>query len=453
MIGELPSDAEEIKSTLLSEDSEHVSDLLRAADEDVLSPDTPESEDFFDCPECGTRIPYDALSCPKCGVEFEVEEVFECPMCKEIIDLSTTKCPKCGAEFAEEEAGDKAAPSAEPLSFANRMKQMKEQPAVKKPAPATRPAEPKLEKPMSFADRMRALKDEGEGPKATPTASKAGRQTDSAKATPFSPRPEHRTIPGREDKYKELPKLIGHVKRLLSIAKESGIDVAKSKALISEAVSASKKKDLENAIRMIKEGKTALEKDLRTLILGKHRTFYSAVSLAKKGGKDTSSIERLLDNIKKSVEANDYSNAVGEVRRAEGMVEGLSGASAIITQAEIGAIERTIRDALSLNVNVSKAQDLLGDVKKAAEKDDEAKVTELTREINESLMKILPRFIAKEMRDAKADLREVKMMNIDIGKPVEILKKANNSVQDGDYSAALHAIKEFKDFMGKMKTT
>ena len=76
-------------------------DLMAAAEEDVLAPSG--EDDFFDCPECGSKIPIEANACPKCGVEFEIEEVAECPMCNELIDLSATKCPKCGAEFAEEE--------------------------------------------------------------------------------------------------------------------------------------------------------------------------------------------------------------------------------------------------------------------------------------------------------------------------------------------------------------
>lgn len=451
-LSELPSDAEELKSQLLSDESKHVGDLLAVADEVDLAPLTSDDE-YFNCPDCNARVPIDATSCPKCRIEFEFEEVFECPMCQEHIDVNVNKCPKCGAEFADEAPTEekpkpkKPAEPAKPVSFADRMKQMKEQPEEKQAATQEKAAE----KPLSFADRMRALKDDEGKPKVAASAAKPSAKPVSpgAKTSAARPMPEVKS-PAKEDEYKELPKLIGVVKRLLVIAKESDIDVTKSKMLISQAVSASKKKDLENAISLIREGKSGLEKDLRTLIMGKHRTFSSAASLAKKGGKDTSAIERILDSIKKSVEADDYSTAVGECRRAEGMVEGLSGATAI-AQAEIGVIERTIRDALALNVNVSKAQSLFEEVKKAAEKDDSDKVTELTREINENLMKILPRYIAKEMRDAKADLREIKMMNVDIGKPVDILKQANNSVQDGDYSAALHAIKDFKDFMEKMK--
>jgi hypothetical protein len=296
---------------------------------------------------------------------------------------------------------------------------------------------------------MKALKEDGNIDKAEMKPDISPKKTPSkpATATPTKPKPMRQA---KEEKYKELPKLIGDVKKLLSLAKESGIDITAHKALVSQAVSASKKKDLNTAIKLMVDGKTALEKDLRGIIMGKQRTFSSAVSLARKGGKDTTGIERVLDSIKKAVEADDYHTAMSEAKRAENVVESLSGATAI-TQVEIEVIERTIQDALALNVNVAKAQSLYEEAKIATANKDREKVSVLTKEINESLMKILPRYIAKEMREAKSDLRDIKMMNIDITKPVDILKKANNSVKDGDYSAALHSIKEFKEFVDKMQ--
>jgi hypothetical protein len=465
---ELPTDAEELKSSILSEGDGHMSDLLKVADEDVL-PSTTDSEEVFECPECGTQLPMDATSCVKCGVEFEVEEVFECPLCKTLIDINVEKCPSCNAEFAEESEGEKEEPAkpqsftekvkegpptsepAKPLSFAERMKDKTSEspPTVSEEKPKSfadrikdktseQPETVTPEKPASFADRMKTLKgdppigDSGEKPKEdastvkTPTKSKA------------------------KDDYKELPTLIGEVKKLLALAKEHQIDISKNKLLIAQAVSASKKKDLANAIKMIKQGKTGLEKDLRTSTMGKHRTLTTAASIAKKGGQNVVEIQRVLDNVKKSVDDSDFQAANSELKRVEDMVESLSGTTTI-TQVKIESISGIIEDALALGVNIAEAKDLYEKATKASEEGNALTVTTLTKEINDKLMKILPRYIANEMRRAKSDLREIKMMNVDISKPVDILKVANNAVKDGDYGSALHSIKEFKDFIEKIK--
>ena len=87
----------------------------------------------------------------------------------------------------------------------------------------------------------------------------------------------------------------------------------------------------------------------------------------------------------------------------------------------------------------------------AIDLDDDEKASELAKKAGESLTRILPGYIASEMRKAKVTLREIKMMNVDITQPVNILKEANNYVKEGDYCEALSSIKDFKNFVNKSK--
>ena len=141
-----PEDAEALKNQIMAEDNGHMSDLMKAADEDIIPSEA--VEDAFECPECNGDVPSDANTCPHCGVEFEMEEVFECPMCKSMIDVTVDKCPSCGAEFEDESAEPEPEPEkpAEPVSFADRLKQVKDDPNA---APVPKPIEPPKE--LSFA--------------------------------------------------------------------------------------------------------------------------------------------------------------------------------------------------------------------------------------------------------------------------------------------------------------
>lgn len=415
-------------------------------------------------------VPLDATKCPKCGAEFTTEEVFECPMCKKLIDIAVNKCPGCGTEFIEEapassvqppqkaqpksrpEAAKKAAPKPQPpeklASFADRMRQMKDTPQEQKRVQAGPAIAP--EKPLSFADRMKAMREGGASPQPAKPGT-FGRTVTPGTIRPAIPAPQQKFIgPTKEEEFKELPRLIGEVRKLLVVAKDCGIDITKSKMLISRAITSSKNKDLTSAVRLVKEGKLGLVNDLRTYTMTKHRTLTNTLSLARKGGKDITNIERILDNIRKCVGADDYLTALSELKRAEEMAEGLSGGT-VLSEVEVDVIARILEDAMLLNVNVSEAKTLFEQVKRASETRDTARISSLSRDINDSLMKILPRYIANEMRKAKADLRDIKMMNVDISHPVDILKRANDSVRDGDYGTALHAMKEFKDFLGKLQ--
>ncbi len=536
-----PQDAEALKDHLMANGNGHLTDLLKAADGEVSASEPEGSyEDAFECPECGGAVPADAAACPGCGVEFEMEEVFECPMCKAMIDVTVNKCPSCGAEFeteTEETPADissqiieEAEPlvekppvevppepeqPAEPVSFADRLKQVKDVPT---PEPAPKPAEPAKE--LSFAERMKAMKEgtleePSKAPEPEPVAEKPApapvpvqKESEAIPATPSSEAPEPaKPAPGgelsfsermksikqaaqdkpapspaaekppepakpaptpapaaeqpvvskvqpdpetaRKENYKELPRYIGEVKKLLLLANQMKIDISASKALINKAVAAGKKRDLENAIKLVKEGKAGLERDLRTAMINKLRTFQNAIALEKKSGKDVSVFEAGIEGIKKSLEAGDFLTATEDMKKIEGQM--VSTASASLPQAELEVISKTLEDATALHVNVDEAKSLFEEAKIAIDLDDNERASEMARKATDALTKILPGYIASEMRKAKITLREIKMMNVDITQPVNILKEANNSVRDGDYCEALSSIKNFKDFINQSK--
>ncbi|MBS3817495.1 MAG: hypothetical protein KGY76_08045, partial [Candidatus Thermoplasmatota archaeon] len=54
--------------------------------------------EVVECGNCGASIPADSTTCPKCGVEFDMETV-KCSECGEWIPATSDNCPECGAEF------------------------------------------------------------------------------------------------------------------------------------------------------------------------------------------------------------------------------------------------------------------------------------------------------------------------------------------------------------------
>jgi hypothetical protein len=491
-------DADELNLSLMSDGNGHLSELLKAAEDDggVPSPKPVEIiyDDSVECPECLKSIPADAMACPHCGVQFEMEEVFECPMCKSLLEITVTKCPSCGTEFADETV-DEAPPApveapkpepkpepipekkSEPMSFAERLKQVKEEPG---PAPAA----PGPKKELSFAERMKAMK-EGKQPdeqqpqpipspqtqpkpaQATPpqTAPKniSDRVKDLAQGSAISPAPAQTTpqpqpqstppqaqktepvaAPSRtkEEQYKELPRYIAEVKVLLLLANELKIDVSTSKAIINRAVSAGKSRDLDSAIRLVKEGKLGIEKELKTIYITKIRTLETALSLEKKSGKDVKELETSLNDARKSLDAGNFQQASNSLKNIEEVMMRTS--SGKISQVEMETVSCALDNAEFLKLNVSEAKALYEEATNAS---DPQKSIHLTKQATESLNKVLPPFIAGEMRTAKVTLREIKMMNVDITAPVQMLKEANDDVLRGDYCSALSHIKKFKEYV------
>src|SRR2546428_10043109 len=54
---------------------------------------------MVECGECGSFIPEDSTTCPKCGVEFE-KDMAKCSNCQAWIPVDVKQCPECGVEFA-----------------------------------------------------------------------------------------------------------------------------------------------------------------------------------------------------------------------------------------------------------------------------------------------------------------------------------------------------------------
>jgi hypothetical protein len=264
---------------------------------------------------------------------------------------------------------------------------------------------------------------------------------------PAQPAPVAASEDAKQDGYKELPRYIGEVKKLLLLANELKLDVSTSKALINKAVTAGKTRDLDNAIKLVKEGKAGLERDIRTAMLTKLRTLETALSLEKKAGKNVAILEHTIDDIKKSMEIGDFQIVSDEMKKLEEQM--MKSSTSKISQVELDTISCALIDAESLHLNVSEAKSLYNAAIDAGAQNDTQKSSMLSKQAAESLNKLLPSFIASEMRKAKITLREIKMMNVDINAPVNLLKEANDNVLRGDYCAALGSIKKFKDFVSK----
>jgi hypothetical protein len=271
-------------------------------------------------------------------------------------------------------------------------------------------------------------------------------------AKPAQPQPKPAPADPEEakkDAYKELPRYIGEVKKLLLLANELSIDVSTSKALINRAVTAGKTRDLDNAIKLVKEGKLGLERDLRATMLTKLRTIETALSLEKKAGKNVAAQEKDIDDVKRSMEASDFESASDTMKRLEQEMTNVS--SAKLSEVELDHVANAIADTEALHLNVSEAKALHAEAASVADTDP-ARSSQLSKQASEVLNRILPNYIAGEMRKAKVTLREIKLMNVDITAPVNILKVANDRVLSGDYCAALGSIREFKEFVNKINS-
>jgi predicted RNA-binding Zn-ribbon protein involved in translation (DUF1610 family) len=92
-------------------------------------PEEPGLPAYFQCPECGTKMIYEATTCPGCGVVFATEGEeknapseeepahFQCPECGTDVKYDATSCLACGVGFASEEEEKDTVSEKEPAYF------------------------------------------------------------------------------------------------------------------------------------------------------------------------------------------------------------------------------------------------------------------------------------------------------------------------------------------------
>lgn len=462
-----------------------------------------EVQEVFECPLCKALVDVSVNKCPSCGAMFEDEpapaaqpEPQPAPAAQAAPPPRQEEAPAKPASFVDrlkqikdEPVSEKPQPAPaqkRDMSFAERMKAMKngtladaaapQQPETRPtaqpqpvPAPAQEPkaqpqpatqaeAQPAVQatqqapqpaKAQSITDRVQSLKQSTQQQPAQQPAPQPAVQATQPTPQPAAhiPTQQPAAPESAKDGYKELPHHIAEVKKLLLLANELKLDVSTSKALINKAVTAGKNRDLDNAIKLVKEGKAGLERDIRASVAAKLRTLETAIGLEKKAGKDVTGLEASAETIRGAMEVGDLQQAWEMAKSLEDSVA--KSASGKLSEVEFETISRAIADAEFLHLNVYEAKTHYEGARKASAAGNAAGSSQSLKQAMESLNKALPAFIAGEMRKAKVTLREVKMMNVDITAPVAMLKEANDNSLRGDYCAALADVRRFKEFIDR----
>jgi hypothetical protein len=410
--------------------------------------------EVFQCPECGSDVPTTSNTCPKCGVMFAdaTAEIYQCPLCNAIIEASTAVCPGCGAIFEATEATPPPAQPAPPKPSApappktQPPKAAASTPPAPKAEPARRPEPAKAEPPVSFVERMKALRAQRDGvaPSVSTAAPPAARPS-----TPGQPRPQVPAQPSRPPQAgapKSLPDMVAKIKDDFALARKVNLDIAHAKDIINRAVAAGRDKDLKTAIALVSQGEAEVERAFTVYLTKEIVSLEKQLREVQASGVDVSAIGAIVSRARTGLAGKRWAEAVSALDSARGNLTSIA-SEYFEAQKGLGAIKQVVDDAGVLRIDLGDGRTLYEDCLKATVRKDWDTAKMLAEQCDEHFKKILPAYIANEMRKAKTKLLEVKMMNVSITKPVGYLKDANVSIKNNNYGAALHSIRLFKEAM------
>lgn len=402
------------ESTRLLEDIKTIGEESRMEPEEIGAAEEVEVEEgaVFQCPSCGATVPMEATSCPSCGVEFEEEEAveFECPVCNSPVAGDATSCPNCGVRF---ETKEELPPVSEPEPEV-------EAKSVEAPSPEIAKEEPPPPEEKTVELSVRLLAEREERLKKQP--------------------PE--TFEGK-DLYKVLPTLVNEIKPLLSLAKKHGIGIGRSKELISQAVAANKARDIEKAVERIQLAKRTLGDSLTQGIADDIEDLVKDIKEASNFGCDVAGSKELVREAISALREENYEVAISDLEAAINELERTAGNYREASRSLEDASE-LIEDASALGLDTTEASQLLAEGREAINRKSWETTLLFAKRVKEDVMKGLPNVLQKEMKKAKESLLELKMRGQDLRRPMGIYKQASISMKKKDYPAVLRHLKVFK---------
>lgn len=423
---------EDIKT--IGKESEIDTTTIEAREAETSEAAELEETGVFDCPSCGAKVGVDQASCPSCGVEFEGEgvEEFECPICSSPVSADADSCPNCGVRFETREE-EEAAP----------------EPEV---APEGKPEVPPEPKPEAAPEVEPGVKPEEAPPPELP-------KEEPPPAPPEEPVPtlSERLLAEREERlkkqpletyegqnlYKVLPTLVNQIKSMLAIAKKHGIDIGRSKKMISQAVAANKARDMEGAVRIIQQAKRTLNDSFTKEIANDVEGFVEDVKEAKKVGCDVAASEELIREAITALRDEDYEVAISDLEAATKELDRTAGNYRQASQS-LEEASQLVKYAGALGIDTEEAVGLIAEGKEALNRKGWETAALLAKRSTEGLAKALPDVLREEMKKAKDSLLELKMKGGDLRRPIGIYKQASLSMQKGDYSGVLKHLGAFK---------
>ena len=438
------------------------------------------AEEYFACPECGTKVEVHAGTCPGCGVMFAEEgaEMFQCPACNTLVNMDSKSCPGCGAVFVESE--EDGAPEAQPVGpqveVAEPVSEVRPEPEVPapvrpaEPEPAqveARPPEPAEEAEgrkgrIGFGWLKKRRKDE-EQPAPEPVVREAPPQVPTPEEPRAAPEPEQTPRPqppswGRrpeptrgdaKDKGKELARMVAEMKPILTLANEKDIDIAESKKLIDDAAEAGRDRQLERALELVNRSRTLLMARIDEHLASVIAQLKEETAVAKSLGGDVSRAMTYQGEVERAKAAGDPEAAYVYAEKASKELLPITGRykEAI---AKTAALKSLVTDCETLILDTKEARTALVEANKAFEINDFDRVEMLVKQATDRLNRAIPDRINEEMHAAKGQLIEAKMRNINTTPMITILKSVRTMMKAGDYQQALREMKEFKEQMRRV---
>ncbi len=249
----------------------------------------------------------------------------------------------------------------------------------------------------------------------------------------------------QKEKKRDLDVVVSELNELLQIAKEMGLTLKDERQMISQALAASRKGDIEKAHYWLSKARDDsfskledhIQKDIKEL----------EIRLMSYDGSKKDEFEDRLLNARKAKVDGSYRKSMEEINIVKKVLQEKSVPS---SNKEFEILENLLRSAKAIGIDCSESETLLSEAKTEYELGDKRKSEIKLAKSRDILIRSIPSNIQRAMKEGLNNLDEAKKFGKDISKPVTHLKQANLMVKRRDYLKALKHIGVFFSLMDKI---
>ena len=242
---------------------------------------------------------------------------------------------------------------------------------------------------------------------------------------------------------KEFATLTEGLRPLLELAERYGADTWGSRRLMDKAVSAGKRRDVEDAVALLRECRSSLDQEIDDRLENDLRHLEDLVDTAEAAGSDAADLRTAISAARSLKDGGDLEGALREAEEGKRVAERLSGRY-LEANAMYEALERAVLNSELFYLDVRQVRTLLDEAMEAKERADWTTMGILSRKGRDELARVLPELINAELRRAKQSLLDAKASGRDVSLMVKLLKAAGAEAKRGRSEEALERLVEFR---------
>lgn len=378
----------------------------------------------FECPSCGSSVPESATKCPHCGATFSESDQFDCPVCGSAVAFEAVQCPKCGIRFVEE-----TGPTSSGLGLDLSL-DLGPKPNPIQPSPTTSPPQPAAEPPPQ------------------PTRPMFERPTP-LEPVPSRPAPVAEPIPQTDPAAQQLEMsgLVGEVKELIVIGKRVGLALGNVSEAITQAVGLARKKEMAEALSLMKDAREALKRSFLEQLNGRLATLAS--SLNRPGGREGPAAAAVREAQSK-VQQGDISGAVAGLEKVQTLMAS-GDPRALQARNSLERSKGALAEAAAMGFQVTGADELVLQASRAIARGEWDMASGLANQAWDLATSTIKNSLAEEMKRCRNMVFELKMRGEGVDRAIELLKQASLRLKEGDAKAAHKILQILKSDMPRSR--